>query len=81
MFFGVFLVLRGVKCWGVKAGMRVNTQRTAMGEGMRQEGRGKDKTIRNRDIRRSVAGRAMGWGTWGIQDGHDRDFQEGKQGI
>ena len=22
-----------------------------------------------------------GWGTRGKQDGHDRDFQEGKQGI
>ena len=33
-----------------------------------------------RDIKRSVEGRGMGRGTWGIQDGHDRDFQEGKQG-
>ena len=23
----------------------------------------------------------MGQGTWGIEDGHYRDFQEGKQGI
>ena len=35
----------------------------------------------NRDIRRSVKGRGMGQGTWDIQDGHYRDFQEGKQGI
>ena len=41
--------------------------------GMRQEG--KDKTVRNRDIRRSVEGRGMGRGTWGTQDGHYRDFQ------
>ena len=26
-------------------------------------------------------GRGMGQGTRGIQDGHYRDFQEGKQGI
>ena len=32
------------------------------------------------DIGRSVEGRGMGWGTWGIQDGHYRDFQEGKAG-
>ena len=31
----------------------------------------------NRDIRRSVDVRGMGRGTWGIQDGHYRDFQEG----
>ena len=47
---------------------------------MRQEGRAKDKTERNRDIR-SVEGRGMGQGTRGIQDGHYRYFQEGKQGI
>ena len=35
----------------------------------------------NRDIRRSVEGREMGRGTQGIQDGHYKDFQEGKQGI
>ena len=35
----------------------------------------------NRDIRRSVERRGMGRGTRGIQDGHYRDFQEGKQGI
>ena len=33
----------------------------------------------NRDIRRSEEGRGMGRGTRGIQDGHYRDFLEGKQ--
>ena len=33
----------------------------------------------NRDIRISVEGRGMWWGTRGIQDGHYRDFQEVKQ--
>ena len=28
----------------------------------------------NKDIRRSVEGRGMGWGTRGKQDGHYRDF-------
>ena len=44
-------------------------------------GRGKDKIVRNRDIRRSVEGRETGWGTRGKQYVHRRDFQEGKQGI
>ena len=30
----------------------------------------------NRDIRRSVEGRGMGWGTWGIQDGHSGTFRK-----
>ena len=33
----------------------------------------------NRDIRRSVEGREMGRGTWGIEDGHYRDFQESRK--
>ena len=45
--------------------------------GMRE----KDKTVGNRDIRRSVEERGIGRGTWGIEDGHYTDFQEGKQGI
>ena len=34
----------------------------------------------NRDIRRSVERRGMGQGTWGIQDGHHRDFLGRKAG-
>ena len=38
-------------------------------------GRGKDKTVWNRDVRRSVEGRGMERGTQDKQDGHYRDFQ------
>ena len=36
----------------------------------------KDKTVGNRDIRRSVERRGMEHGTRGKQDGHHRDFQD-----
>ena len=44
--------------------------------GMRQDVRGKDKTVGNRNIRRSVEGRGMGRGTWSKQHGHHREFQD-----
>ena len=55
--------------------MIANTQ-NVQGE---QEREGKKK-VRNRDTRRSVEGRGIGWGTQG-KDGHDRDFQEGRSSI
>ena len=61
--------------------MRANTQGTARGARDKRGRRVEDKTVGNREIMRSVEGRGMGWGTWGIQDGHYRDFQERKQGI
>ena len=54
--------------------MRANTQRTERGMG--PDGCGTAKTVENRDIRRSVEWRGMGRGTWGIQDGHYRDYRE-----
>ena len=55
--------------------MRDNTQkRTTRATGDKRAGRGKEKTVENREMR-SVEGRGMGRGTRGKQDGHDRDFQ------
>ena len=54
--------------------MRANTQNVQQGE---QETRGVGegwKKLGNRDMRRSVEGRGMGWGTQGKQDGRHRDF-------
>ena len=41
-----------------------------------EEGREREeKSVGNRDMRRSVEGRGMVWGARGKQDGHYRDFQ------
>ena len=52
-------------------------------QGRRQEGwEREEKTVGNRDVRRSVEGRGMGRGTRDIQDGHYRDFQDlTRQGL
>ena len=68
--------------YNVEARIKTNTQNIQQGEQeTRGGGRGKYKAVGNRDMKRSVEGRGMGWGTRGKQDGHYRDFQEGKQGM
>jgi len=59
----------------VEARMRANTQNVQQGEQETSSVRGKEKTVWNRDMRRSVEGKGMGQGTQGKHDGHYRDFQ------
>ena len=61
--------------------MRANTQNVQQREQeTRGVGEGRKKQWRT-DMRISVEGRGIGWGTQGEQDGHYMDFQEGKQRI
>ena len=54
--------------------MRANTQNVQLGEQeTRGVGEGRKKRVGNRDMRRSVEVRGMGWGTRGKQDGHYRN--------
>ena len=57
--------------------MGANAYRTAQGQQEKRGGRGKEKTVGNRDMR-SVEGRGMGQGTRGKQEGHYRNYQEVK---
>ena len=68
--------------------MRANTEHTTRRAGDKRGWRAKNKTVGNRDIRRSVEGRGMGWGTRGKQDGtagtfrkESREFERGGFGV
>ena len=73
-FMGFFVYL-------VEAHMRANTQHTAKGHETRGAGVGRTKQWGTETLGDLWKGEGWGWGTWGIQYGHYRDFQEGNQGI
>ena len=61
--------------------MRANTQRTTRGHETRGARVGRTKQWGTETLGDLWKGEGWGWGTRGTQDGHYRDFQEGKQGI
>ena len=77
-YVATFLFYFYIQCQG--SDNSEHTECITRGAGGRRDRRGKHKTVGNRHMR-SVEGSRMGRGTQGKQDGHNRDFQEGKQGI